>query len=119
VPELFASTPNWPLFVAANAVLLLALLVAVGLMVRRTLRLKQGGENPLLYEGSVRLTIDESSALDLISQGMRATGASSVQVDEEGRVVRGRTGMTRRSWGQYLEAWTEPEGGELICRCQS
>ena len=72
-----ASTMNWPLFTAGTAVLLLALLVVIGLMAKRTLLLKRGGDNPLLFEGTARLSIDESSALDLIGHAMRAVGASS------------------------------------------
>jgi hypothetical protein len=120
VSQLATSQADWVIFIAGNAILVLLLIVALVLMWRRTVQLRNDGNNPLLFEETVVLTTDAQATLELIEAAFKGIGASLQQVDSAQRVVLAKTGVSRRSWGQYIEvAVTEDGEGRSSCQCSS
>jgi hypothetical protein len=100
------------IFIAGNAILVLLLIVALVLMWRRTVHLRNDGNNPLLSEATLVLNTVPEASLELLEATLKGIGASVQRVDSANRVILAKTGMSRRSWGQYIEVTvTESDEG--------
>jgi hypothetical protein len=120
VSQLATSRPDWAIFIAGNAILLLLLIVALVLMWRRTVHLRNDGKNPLLSEVTLVLNMGPGATLELLETALEGIGASVQRVDSANRSVLAKTGMSRRSWGQYIEVTVTEDGeGHSSCQCSS
>jgi hypothetical protein len=120
VSQLATSQADWVIFVAGNAILALLLIIVLSLMWRRTVHLRNDGNNPLLSGETLVLNTDPQAALELVEVTLKGIGASVQQVDSARRVVLAKTGVSRRSWGQYIEVTVTEDGeGHSSCQCSS
>ena len=101
--------------------LVLVLFVVVFLMWRRTVQLrKKKGDNPLKFERTLVLDSDAIIALQTVETALKGINASVQWIDREDGSVLAKTGMTRRSWGQYLQVSVKDRlDGQCECLCES
>jgi hypothetical protein len=108
------------IFIVGNAVLLLLFIVVLILMWRRTVHLRNDGNNPLLFEETLVLNTGREATLGILEETLKGMDAFVQGVDSAKGVLRAKTGMSRRSWGQYIEVTVTEDGkGHSSCRCGS
>jgi hypothetical protein len=89
-------------------------------MWRRTVHLRNDGDNPLLSEETLVLNVGIQATLELLEVTLKGMGASVQRVDSTRSTVLAKTGVSRRSSGQYIEVTVTEDGeGQSTCRCSS
>jgi hypothetical protein len=73
------------------------------LVVRRARRIRESDDNPLLAEMTVTINAPISEAMNLFQMVLPEVRASLLSIDEDQHHLLGKQGITRRSWGQWLE----------------
>jgi hypothetical protein len=95
-------------------------IVILFFIVRRAIRVRQSGENPLRRKGTICPAASRVDAMEYVVLAIRSSGGTIVSKDEEKGQVLAKYGMTRRTWGQYLQIdlW-DTDLGEQQCVCTS
>jgi hypothetical protein len=93
--------------------------VVLVFVVRRALRIRRSGGNPLLAETILAINVPSSEAMGLFRMVLPEVRASLVSIDEDQHHLLAKQGMTRRSWGQWLDVEfvdVSPDGSSWHCK---
>jgi hypothetical protein len=87
---------------------------------RRAKRVRASGTSPLFRKGTVCLAASRTDAVEYILRAIKSSGGSVTSQDPSEGQVFAKYGITRRSWGQYLQVdlW-DTDLGEQQCVCTS
>jgi hypothetical protein len=95
-------------------------IVVLVFMVGRALRVHGSVDNPLLAERTLAIDIPISESMELFRVVLPEVGASLVSIDEVQHCLLAKQGVTRRSWGQWLEVeFVEVNPGGSSWHCKS
>jgi len=93
--------------------------VVLVFVVKRALRVRGSGDNPLLAEANLTVNAPFSQTMDLFRMVLPEVRASLVSIDEDQHHLLAKQGMTRRSWGQWLDVEfidESPGGSSWHCK---